>query len=93
MSPESWTGTSHWGEYELPSDQPPPAPGEQVEVHFDLPTNASGTDTARDLPVYWMLEVTGDTSCGRYSERFPIPIYDLHAEGETAETDPEPRSA
>ena len=30
-------------------------------------------------PVYWELHVEGDTSCGWYSETFPIPIYDSPA--------------
>jgi hypothetical protein len=72
----TFVGYSHRGEYELPRDQPPPAPGEQVEVHFALPRDASGTDLARGRPVYWLLEVSGDTSSGFYTERFPVPIYD-----------------
>jgi len=72
-----WAGYSHWAEYELPDDQPPPGPGEQVEARFTLPPDASGTDLTRVYPVYWMLEVTGETSCGHYCERFPIPIYDV----------------
>jgi len=80
----SWVGISHWGEYELPDDQPPPGPGEQVEARFSLPADASGTDLTRTYPVYWMLEVTGQTSCGHYSERFPIPIYDVGSSTDAA---------
>jgi hypothetical protein len=76
-------GYSHVGVYVLPDDQPAPGPGEQVTARFSIPRGAGGTSLARPRPVFWELLVEGPTSCGWYSETFPIPIYDVEPDATT----------
>lgn len=67
--------------YLLPEDVPPPSGGEEVEARFDLPEDAASTDLLCALPTWWELEVSGDTSCGPYSERFRAPVFTRPSDG------------
>ena len=47
-----------------------------VEVSFDVPEGARGTELSGASPYYWVLDVLAATSSGPYAETFLIPIYD-----------------
>jgi len=53
-----------------------PAPGDEVIVEFDVPTDAPGTSLSSALPHYWVLDVTGRTASGEFRESFLVPIYE-----------------
>jgi len=66
---------THEAKYRLPADIPPPGPDEAVLAHFDVPADAPPTDLLGDVPSWWELEVSGQTSCGAYQEHFRAPVF------------------
>ncbi len=62
-----------------PRPATPPGPDDRVPVSFDVPDGWSGNDLDGPVPVLWEVLVTGDTTSGRYEQRFPLPVYDVAA--------------
>lgn len=54
---------------------PLPGPRTDVQLAFDLPDDAPGTQLSAVDPHYWVLEVVANTSAGPYFESFLVPIY------------------
>lgn len=51
-----------------------PEPGSDVEIDFDLPSHAPGSEIRQDEVTYWLLEVVGETSGPAYRETFLVPV-------------------
>lgn len=56
-----------------------PGPGVDVRLVFDVPADAGGTALSAPFPIYWELEVSGDTTKGEFLEQFLVPIYERPA--------------
>jgi hypothetical protein len=52
-----------------------PGPEQYVELDFDVPATAGGTELLSLRPSYWVLDVVARTTAGPYCGSFLVPIY------------------